>query len=346
MMESKLSWVISILPFIGVVMGVGLVLTLMHRFLIRNHPELNVEERLPRQLWMLAATLAGLLLVVLSLPVGESSRNQVIALIGVLASGVLAFSSTTFMTNFVAGLMLRLNRPFKTGDFVRVDQYFGRVSARGLLDTEIQSEQREFIAIPNSVLVTRPVTVISGSGAIISANVSLGYDVHHGIVEAQLLIAAEETGLTDPFVQVTELGNYSVSYRISGLLTDVKSLITTRSNLHRAVLDKLHGAAIEIVSPTFMNQRQVSEQGKVLAHGAAIKSTQASGSPEDIIFDKAEAAEQVETAVEQGQEEIQALQTQLKEADGGIKKAIEAKIEAKIQQQTVLTKTTEKAPKG
>ena len=341
-MESKLSWVLSILPFLGVVMGVVVVLALMHHFLIQKRPELNAEERLPRQLWMLAATLAGVLLVVLSLPVGESSRNQVIALIGVLVSGVLAFSSTTFMTNFVAGLMLRLNRPFKTGDFVRVDQYFGRVSARGLLDTEIQSEQREFIAIPNSVLVTQPVTVISGSGAIISANVSLGYDVHHGSVEKQLLAAAEVTGLTDPFVQVTELGNFSVSYRISGLLTDVKSLITTRSNLHRAVLDKLHGAAIEIVSPTFMNQRQVSDQGKVIAQGATVKPSKASNAPEDIIFDKAEKAEQVESAVEQGQEEIQVLQSKLKDAAGGTKKAIAEKIEAKLQEQAVLTQASEK----
>lgn len=341
-MESKLSWVLSILPFLGVVMGVVVVLALMHHFLIQKRPELNAEERLPRQLWMLAATLAGVLLVVLSLPVGESSRNQVIALIGVLVSGVLAFSSTTFMTNFVAGLMLRLNRPFKTGDFVRVDHYFGRVSARGLLDTEIQSEQREFIAIPNSVLVTRPVTVISGSGAIISASVSLGYDVHHGSVEKQLLAAAEVTGLTDPFVQVTELGNFSVSYRISGLLTDVKSLITTRSNLHRAVLDKLHGAAIEIVSPTFMNQRQVSDQGKVIAQGAIIQPGKSSNAPEDIIFDKAEKAEQVESAVEQSQEEIQALQSQLKDADDGTKKAIAEKIEVKLQEQTALTQASEK----
>jgi len=341
-MESKLSWVMTALPFFAVLVGVGLVLALMHRLLIHNHPELNTEERLPRQLVMLAATLGGILLVVLSLPVGESTRNQVIGLLGVLVSGVLAFSSTTFMTNFVAGLMLRTNKPFKTGDFVRVDQYFGRVSARGLLDTEIQSEQREFIAIPNSVLVSRPVTVISGSGAIISANVSLGYDVHHGRIDKQLLAAATDIGLTDPFVQVTELGNFSVSYRISGLLTDVKSLITARSNLHRAVLDKLHSDAIEIVSPTFMNQRQVSDQGKVLATGRPhVVAEESSPAPESIIFDKAEAAEQVESAVEQGQVELADLQTQLKAAEGDAKKLLEDEIEIKQQKQADLVKAAD-----
>ena len=32
-----------------------------------------------------------------------------------------------------------------------------------------------------------------------------------------------------------ELGNYAITYKISGMLTDVKSLITVRSNLNRSV---------------------------------------------------------------------------------------------------------------
>ena len=55
---------------------------------------------------------------------------------------------------------------FRSGDFIRVKEYFGRVTERGLLDTEIQTETRELISIPNAFLISNPVQVIRSSGTI------------------------------------------------------------------------------------------------------------------------------------------------------------------------------------
>ena len=41
-------------------------------------------------------------------------------------------SSTTFIGNIMAGLMLRVVRSFRPGDFVHVGDYFGRVSEQSL----------------------------------------------------------------------------------------------------------------------------------------------------------------------------------------------------------------------
>ena len=317
------------IPFMLVLAASVLVLYGLNWALLRRHPALNTEERLPRQLVMLGATVAAILLIALSLPVSEGTRNQVIALIGVLASALLAFSSTTLITNLVAGIMLRMNRPFKTGDFIRVGDYFGRVSARGLLDTEIQSEQRELIAIPNSVLVQQPVIVISGTGALISASVSLGYEIHHTRVTQQLTLAATQTGLTDPFVQVIELGNFSVSYRVSGLLADVKSLITTKSDLHRSVLDALHNDGIEIVSPAFMNQRQFQNPAALIPESVIIQEPKPATTPEEMLFDKADRAEKVESALESAQQAVIAIELALKEAKGDDRTAIESDLQRK-----------------
>ena len=43
-----------------------------------------------------------------------------------------------------------------------------------------------------------------------------------------------------------------------GKLDDTKTFLGSKSALHRAVLDTLHQAGVEIVSPTFMNQRQIA----------------------------------------------------------------------------------------
>jgi small-conductance mechanosensitive channel len=250
-----------------------------------------------------------------------------IGLIGLLASGVFAFSSTSVIANLMAGILLRITKPFNIGDFIRVGDHFGRVAERGLFDTEIQSENRELIAVPNAFLITHPVSTTRSSGTIVSVTLSLGYDAHHSVVEPLLVKAAQECGLEEPFVHILELGDYSVTYRISGLLVEVKWLITARSTLCRKVLDVLHGEGIEIVSPAFMNQRRLAEERRILPtlreKGPAERPTVA----EEVVFDKAEQAEQAEKEKQRLIAEIQHLENALKEAPDGERKRIKEAVE-------------------
>ncbi len=213
-----------------------------------------------------------------------------------------------------------------------VNEYFGRVVERGLLDTEIQSEKRELVAIPNTYMITNPVSVTRSSGAIVSATLSLGYDIHHRRVESLLLDAARECGLEGPFTQILELGDYSVTYKVSGMLTDVKSLITARSNLSRQVLDTLHGSGIEIMSPAFMNQRRLPDDLKIIPADMIQKPSESVLAAEKVVFDKAEQAEQIEKLKQELMDKIQKHREELEEAPEEDKKLIQEKID-KYQEQ-------------
>lgn len=297
----------------------------LHYLLLGRHSHLNGEQKLPRQVTLLVLTIAGLVLIAVSLPVSESTRNQIIALIGVLTSGVIAFSSTTMVSNLVAGLVLKVNRPFRIGDFIRVSGHSGRVAEMGLLDTEIQTETRELIAFSNSHMINNPVSVVRASGAIISVDLSLGYDVHHSEVETHLLSAAQQSELKEPFVQVIALGDFAVTYRVAGLLMEVKSLISARSRLHKSVLDCLHNANIEIVSPGFINQRpQVEGVRMIPARSSFAKEAKADSSPEALVFDKAEQAEKKEKSRTQLEQEIAEIESQLENSDGDTKQQLVA----------------------
>jgi small conductance mechanosensitive channel len=254
------------------------------------------HSTLSRQLTTLAIVAAALLALILTLPIDEALRGQLLGFIGVILSAALALSSTTFLGNMLAGVMLRIMRNFRPGDFLRVEGHFGRVSARSLLHTEIQTEDRDLTTLPNLYLVTHPMTVIQASGAIVSATVSLGYNVPRTRVESLLLQAAQRSGLTEPFVHLVELGDFAVTYRVAGLLAEVKQILTARSALRAMMLDELHGAGVEIVSPTFMNTRSLRADDRVIpaaGHAEAAPET-AEGRPEDVVFDKAEQAESVE----------------------------------------------------
>ncbi len=311
--------VVDILPTAGGIAAVVIALFVFNR-IFEGGKSGTQERRFRNQLIMLALTAAGVLVVIMLLPVGDTARGQLLGLIGILLSAAIALSSTTFLGNALAGIMLRVVRNFRIGDFIRAGDHFGRVTERGLVHTEIQTEDRELTTLPNIYLVTNPVTVIRSSGTIVAARVSLGYDVSRVRIEEHLLEAARACELGEPFVQIVELGDFSVTYRVAGLLTDVKQLVSYRSRLRGCVLDGLHRGGIEIVSPTFMNTRNVSDDKRFIPRRDRREKTSpeaAESPPEAVIFDKADLAESLERL----KAEREALSSDLARLDSEIKGA-------------------------
>ena len=312
----------------------------VHWLLLGRNRQLRSEGRVPRQMAMIGLILAGLIVVIISLPIEDGLRNQIIGLIGIVLSGLVAFSSTNIIGNLMAGVLLRITKPFGIGDFVRVGSHFGRVSERGLFDTEIQSENRELIALPNSYLADNPVTTVHHSGAIVSATLSLGYDVHHKKVSPLLIEAAEKSGLSDAFVHIIELNDFSVSYRVSGFLSEIKGLITARSNLLKEVLDSLHENNIEIMSPSFMNQRPQPPESTTIPKKYWVRPTEAAVEAEEIVFDKAEKAQQRSTEIKTLDHQLSELENELKTAEDERKTEIKEEITELNEQIIALKRTT------
>jgi small-conductance mechanosensitive channel len=273
--------------------AIGILITALTDRVMRRRHEARKETHSGIIGPLMTFTLIGMtaVAVTLTLPIGDAARGQLLGLLGLLVTAAVALSSTTFLGNAMAGIMLRAIRCFRPGDFVRIGDHVGRVSDQGILHTEIQTEDRDLTTLPNLFLVSHPLTVLRSSGTVVSATISLGYDVPHQEIEKHLLAAALRAGLTDPFVQVLELGDFSITYRAAGFLTELRQLLTTRSNLRKAMLDTLHEAKIEIVSPEFVNLRRQGEDAVMLPRQARARAKHHTQDPEARIFDKADAAE-------------------------------------------------------
>ena len=315
------------LPVVITLIIFGLLTWLVQAVFFNKLKHTGDENIFARQLGMLTLMLVGLITVVIMLPVSESLELQILSLIGLVLSGLLAFSSTTLFSNLMAGALMRFTQPFRTGDFISFDTFFGRVTELGLFDCEIQTETRELVSIPNNLLINKPLSVIRRSGTIISVELSLGYDLHHSKIDALLLQAANQTGLEDPFVHVTQLGDFSVTYRVSGLLVETKNLLTARSNFHRHVLDCLHNNDIEIMSPTFVSQHAGPDVERKIAHSPGFNDIQNDSTAEDVVFDKAEQAQQQATDKVDLLEQIKTLESKIPEAEKDQRKAMEKRID-------------------
>lgn len=316
-------WAVTAVVMVGGLLALNMVL------LVR--PTLESRVRNQRRWVMLAATVVVVVLLILVLPVPDGTIASLLTVLGLAVTALITLSSTTIAANMMAGLMLGRVGAFRPGDFIRVfgpsGETFGRVTNRGLFHVEIQSEERDLMTVPNSYMITHPVRTVRQDGTIVTCELTLGYDLPHGKIESLLGKAAQTAGLTDPYVQIRELGDFSVTYRVAGFLADVQSLLTARSRLRAAILDTLHGAGVEIVSPAFMNQRRAEEP--VIAERSR-RDHMASSTFESMIFDKAEDAQRIERvreALETAKQKVKDLEAQLGEADAEAKADLKDDIE-------------------
>lgn len=248
-----------------------------------------------QQLLTIFVALLGLFTAIAFLPVPTDVRAQILSVMGIVLSAIIAMSSTTLVGNAMAGIMVRLVRDLRPGDFVRVNDIVGRVADMGLFHCEIQRLTRDITVVPNSVLIQNPIHITRRAGTFVNAPVSIGYDAHHYDVESLLLKAAEKVELAEPFVSVEELLDYSVQYRVYGLLEDTSSLLSKTSALKKAILEVLHEHDVEIASPALVDRRNM-EPGHAYrpAHKAVIQDAGSSESAEELAFDRAKEAESID----------------------------------------------------
>ena len=115
------------------------------------------------------------------------------------------------LTDMAASQFVSTYQPFKVGEWIEVQEYYGRVIERNLIQTKILTPDNEIVIIPNSTLLKRSVINRTRSGALrvqIPVVVSTAIDLAK--IEDQLLHIAEEMKVdllpdTTPQVRVTQV---------------------------------------------------------------------------------------------------------------------------------------------
>ena len=103
------------LPALGTLAGAAAALALVHVAMRRS----GSRSGFAGQLVLIALTLVAVVVLIAVLPVESALRGQLFSLLGVILSAAIALSSTTFIGNAMAGLMLRSLGNFRPGQFKR-----------------------------------------------------------------------------------------------------------------------------------------------------------------------------------------------------------------------------------
>lgn len=191
---------------------VGIIIRMIARMLERS----KVDVTLTKFVTTLTKTALMIILFIVVLNQIGVQTTSFVALIGAIGLAI-GFALQGSLSNFAAGVMLIVFRPFKAGDFVEAGGTMGSVSEIGMFNTILLTPDHKKIIIPNSSITGASITNYS---AMDTRRVDLIFGIGYGddIKKAksilERIINQDDRVLKDPAptVAVSELGDSSVNF--------------------------------------------------------------------------------------------------------------------------------------
>jgi potassium-dependent mechanosensitive channel len=173
---------------------------------------------------------------------------------GALSLGI-GFGLQNIVSNFVSGLILLAERPFKVGDWVVTGTTEGFVKRISVRATEIETFQRQSIIVPNSELINASVGNWTHRNVLGRVEVAVGvsYDADPRKVMAILYEIAQDHPLImrnpEPAVFFVSFGDSSLDFELRVFLNDVLNGMSVRTDLRLAIFERFKSEGIDIPYP-------------------------------------------------------------------------------------------------
>ena len=211
-----------------------------------------------RQTGRMIGRLVGVVVVVSGLVYAlELAGVRVGPMLGALGIGgiALAFAAQDVLSNFIAGVLLQVRRPFNVGDEIRSGDYEGRVVDVNLRTVRMRTYDGLTVYLPNAEVLQTPIvnfTKTSSNRTSITVGVAYDSELEH-VREILLGACVEATGVMtvpEPEAWVEEFADSSINISLRYWhASDIASRWRTRSGVAIAVKAALDREGITIPFP-------------------------------------------------------------------------------------------------
>ena len=198
----------------------------------------------------------GLIVVMVAIMVLGIDFSSIALVAGALSVGI-GFGLRTVVENFVAGLLLLIERPIKTGDWIVVGTTEGIVKSISVRSTEIETFDRASVIVPNSALIASPVTNWTHKNRIarVIVKLSLAPGVDPAKIQPLLLACATQVDHVmkhpAPSVIFRAIGKETLDFELRCFVADTDYYLPTLSALNFAIDAAMREAGIPFIgAPT------------------------------------------------------------------------------------------------
>ncbi|MCY4730129.1 mechanosensitive ion channel [Natronomonas gomsonensis] len=246
--------VLGIVAFVLVyIIGRAFVLPLAGRAMDRRGLDSHAKKPLNKVLFFI------IVFVALGAAFAASGRGNILTSLATVAAAAtlaIGFAMQDVIANFVAGVFIFVERPFKIGDWIEFDGNSGVVEDISLRVTRLRTFDNELLTVPNSQLTDNVVkNPVDANKLRLKFVFGIGYD--DDIEKATDIIMEEaeaHEGIMDdpgPSVRLTELGDSSVGLQSRIWIANPSraDFVKTRGEYVTAVKRRFDEEGIDIPYP-------------------------------------------------------------------------------------------------
>lgn len=210
----------------------------------------------------IAAVVIWVFSLVLVYPYLPGSGSDAFKGVSVLLGLMVSLGSAGLVNQVMSGFVMLYSGSVRSGEYAKVGAIEGTVTEMGILAVKILTPQREFITIPNAVMISSPTTNYSRlseeTGVVVKSQVTIGYDVPWRQVHELLTGAARETSevmeTPEPRVLQRALSDWYAEYTLVCYIEKPEHRSAVLSELHGHLQDAFNGAGVQIMSPHYKDQ--------------------------------------------------------------------------------------------
>jgi small conductance mechanosensitive channel len=210
--------IFNVLLFLLVIYGFYKLANIAQKLIERGlaKSQLQLSELLRRMVVSIARNFIIVLGILVALAQFGISLGPLLAGLGVVGF-VIGFALQDALSNFAAGAMILIYRPFDVGDLVEIGGVSGKVNNMSLVNTTVLTLDNQTLIIPNSKIwgdVVKNVTAQTMRRVDLMFGISYGDDIPKTERILQEIIDSHDKILTEPnsIVRLHELADSSVNF--------------------------------------------------------------------------------------------------------------------------------------
>lgn len=194
-------------------------------------------------------------IIVMKFLVGKEWTGKLVGALGIGAAA-LALAAKETIENLIGSFIIILDKPFRIGDYVKVNNKGGTVEKVGLRSTRLRSDDKTFVTIPNRQVVDSmldDITLMTQRRVL--QRLELCTNTHSEAMlklleDIQYLLKADEEVLDDFTLNFNDISNESLVIQIIYFTntTDWQAFIRLRQRVNMGILKSLESRKIRLVN--------------------------------------------------------------------------------------------------